>query len=439
MKLNARSLPSGRFSVCTIATLGFLFLFATHFLVAQPASRPSLNRAASTAGATTATAASGAPVSVGAPVTQTAPGARPLSAAQREIASGIARDVAQLTRFPSRVPGTPGNAQAADYVQKRFQEIGLQNVRADRYQVTVPVTQGQGTLTVNGRALRVYPVYPNGVAPSTTPREGLNGRLIYGGAGAPANFNGLEVAGAIVALDFNSGMNWITAADLGARAIVFLERPPIGNQTPTTRGQAERKFAALPAEMPRFYARLAEANAILGALGVSTSGDSSSTTNAFAADTSAAGSQTAAQAKLVCRVKWERANVRNIIGTIPGTDPELKKQTVVINGYYDSMAVTPDLAPGAEAAGNCAALLSLAEYFKNRPAKYSLMFVANGAHHVALAGVRNFAAQHLYDVRGNADEKAKERIKSYRAFIGLDLTSRTDTVGIFAKSRSITR
>jgi Zn-dependent M28 family amino/carboxypeptidase len=133
-------------------------------------------------------------------------------------------------------------------------------------------------------------------------------------------------------------------------------------------------------------------------------------------------------------VKWERADARNIIGTIPGTDPELKKQTVVINGYFDSMAITPDLAPGAEAAGNCAALLSLAEYFKNRPAKYSLMFVANGAHHVALAGTRNFAAQHLFDIKGNADDKAKERIKSYRAFVGLDLTSRTDTVGIFAKS-----
>jgi hypothetical protein len=153
------------------------------------------------------------------------------------LPGGIARDVAQLTRFPSRAPGTPGNAQAAAYVQKRFQEIGLQGVRADRYQVTVPVTQGQGTLTLNGRALPVYPVYPNGVAPSTTPRDGISGRIIYGGAGAPANFNGLQVADAIVALDFNSGMNWITAADLGARAIIFLERPAIGNQTPTTRGQ----------------------------------------------------------------------------------------------------------------------------------------------------------------------------------------------------------
>jgi hypothetical protein len=178
--------------------------------------------------------------------TLTASSRRPLSAAQQEIAGGLARDVAQLTRFPSRVPGTPGYAQAADYVQKRFQEIGLQGVRADRYQVTVPVTQGQGTLTLNGRALPIYPVYPNGVAPSTTPRDGISGRIIYGGAGAPANFNGQEVADAIVALDFNSGMNWITAADLGARAVVFLERPAYRqpDSDDTRRSRAQVRYAA---------------------------------------------------------------------------------------------------------------------------------------------------------------------------------------------------
>jgi hypothetical protein len=105
-------------------------------------------------------------------------------------------------------------------------------------------------------------MYPNGVAPSTTPQDGLKGRLIYAGVGSPRDYNGMDVNGSIVALDFNSGMNWITAADLGARAIVFLEMPGAPGQSPTTRGEAERKFSALPVELPRFYAPRAAANAI---------------------------------------------------------------------------------------------------------------------------------------------------------------------------------
>jgi Zn-dependent M28 family amino/carboxypeptidase len=145
-------------------------------------------------------------------------------------------------------------------------------------------------------------------------------------------------------------------------------------------------------------------------------------------------SQTLVDATLKSRVSWERVSARNILGTIPGTDPTLGKETIIIDGYYDSMAITPDLAPGAEAAGNCAALLEMARYFKANPAPYTLMFLANGAHHMGLAGVRNFVAKHLVDSTGKATDAQKAKIKATRAFIGLDLTSRTETVGMFAKS-----
>ncbi len=324
---------------------------------------------------------------------------------QSAMVARLQADVAQLTRFPSRAVGTPGNLQAADYVESRFKQLGLSRVKAEEYTVTAPVTAGgKAMLSLGGRELTLYPMYPNGVAPSTTPPDGLSGKLIYAGAGRPRDYNGLDVADAIVALDFNSGMNWITAADLGARALIFLEPET------TNRGEAERKFATLPVELPRFYAPRATADAIR------------------------AGARGATDATLKSRVTWETVKARNIVGVVPGTDPELGKQTIIISGYYDSMAVTPDLAPGAEAAGNCAALLETARYFKANPGKYSLMFMANGAHHLALAGVRNFAATHFIDATGKGGDKLKDEIKSYRAFVGLDLTSRTPTVGLFAKS-----
>lgn len=334
-------------------------------------------------------------------------------------------DVAALTKYPSRVPGTPGNLAASQYVAARFKQIGLSDVRAEEYDVTVPVTKSC-SLMVGGKQLKVLPVYPNHVATSTTPIDGISGPLVYAGVGRPADFNGQKIEGSIVVLDFNSGQNWITAADLGARAVIFLEPQS------TLRGEAERKFANLPVELPRYYAPRASAIALAGAA----AGNAVGTTAA-----SFTGARKLGDGVLKSQVVWERVKARNIIGWVKGTDAKLaeipkdakapKGDTVVIDGYFDSMAVTPDLAPGAEAAANCAALLELAQHYaKDRP-KYSVMFVANGAHHVALAGMRNFAAQHYLDT---GEEGAADQIGRIRSFIGLDLTSRTDTVGLFGKS-----
>jgi len=360
------------------------------------------------------------------------------------VVARLRADLAQLTSSPSRVPGTPGNLKAADYVSSRFKEIGLERVRAEEYLVTAPVTKF-ASLEVGGQTLQVMPLYPNHVVPASTPPSGIKGALVYGGRGRPKDFNGQKIEGAIVVLDFNSGLNWITAADLGARAIIFLA------PTDTSRGEAERKFANMPVEVPRFYAPTATANAILQSIGLGTLRQSASSAPAFydghvkwrkgasyvppvAPDFT---KQKPVQATLKSRVVWERVKARNVLGQIRGTDANLAKGpggTIIISAYYDSMAVTPDLAPGAEAAGNCAALLEVARYFKANPARYNLLFVANGAHHISLAGMRNFAAQHFIDSTGKADKAVLADIARYRAFVGLDLTSRTDTVGLFGKS-----
>ncbi len=328
-------------------------------------------------------------------------------AATSDVAARLRSDVEALTAFPSRVPGTPGNRAAAAFVEARFKQIGLQQTRADQDFITAPVTQS-ASLTLGGRVLEIAPIYPNHVVASTTPIAGLSGPLVYAGQGRPVDFNGQKVAGSVVALDFNSGMKWITAADLGAKAIVFLE------PTLTERGEAERKFTYLPVEVPRYYARGAVADAIRASSGQN--------------------------ATVKSLVEWNRVKVANVLGFLPGKNPPASPKekpvanTVIISAYFDSMSVVPDLAPGAEAAGNMAALLEVARRFKANPPSYNVLFVANGSHHMALAGVRNFIANHVIDRDGKGDAAKKAEIASYRAFIGLDLTSRTKTVGIFAKS-----
>jgi len=348
------------------------------------------------------------PTAPAAPTT-VAPAIGPVDAATQ---ARMQADIAALTASPSRVPGTPGNAAAADYVLKRFKDIGLKQVKADEYFVTAPVTHEaapgtheKATLQLGGRTLDIAPVYPNQVVASTTPKNGLTGPLVYAGQGRPADFNGQKVDGSIVALDFNSGLNWITAADLGAKAIVFLAPQN------TDRGQAERKFTFLPVELPRFYVQGADADAIRNAKGQNVT--------------------------LHSLVTWEKMSVRNILGYLPGKNPPAgkgKANTVIVSAYYDSMSVVPDLAPGAEAAGNMAAMLELASRLQKNPPAYNVLFMANGAHHLALAGVRNFLAQHAVDRDGKGTDALKDEIASYRAFVGFDFSSRTRTVGLFAKS-----
>ena len=318
------------------------------------------------------------------------------------VGARLQQDINALTVLPSRVPGTPGNAAAALYVQNRFQQIGLSQVRADEYFVTTPVTKS-ASITVGGQELKVLPVYPNQVVAATTPPEGISGPLVYVGQGRVSDFNGQKIKDSIAVLDFNSGMNWITAIDLGAKAVVFLE-PEVSN-----RGEAERKFTFLPVEVPRYYAPAATASAIRAAVG--------------------------GEATVKSLVVWEKMPTKNILGFLPGKNPRAKgSNTLVVNAYYDSMSVVPDIAPGAEAAGNMAAFLELATRLKANPPAYNVLFVANGSHHLALAGVRNFIADHVIDKTGDADKVKKDEIKSYRGFINLDLTSRTPTVGFFAKS-----
>ena len=201
------------------------------------------------------------------------------------VGARLQKDINALTALPSRVPGTPGNRAAAAYVQNRFSQIGLSQVRADDYFVTTPVTKS-ATVSIGGQELPVLPVYPNQVVASTTPVAGISGPLVYVGQGRVADFNGKKIEGSIAVLDFNSGMNWITAIDLGARAIIFLE-PESSN-----RGEAERKFTFLPVEVPRFYAPAATAAALRAAEGQ--------------------------QANLRSLVVWEKMPTKNILGFLAG-------------------------------------------------------------------------------------------------------------------------
>ena len=315
----------------------------------------------------------------------------------------------------SRVAGTTGGDLARAYVRQQFQTIfGTANVTEEPFTVTTPI-DGGAYVKASGLAkpLALQPLWPNLVRTSTLPIAGITGPLIYAGRGELRNFRGKPVGGSIVLLDFNCGTEWLNAARLGAKAIIFVE------PTQTMRGEGESKFIGIPVAVPRFWISRADAAVLQSA---------TLTTPNFTVS-------------LSCDNPWKMGTSANIVGTIQGTGP-MADQAVVIESYYDSMSVVPTQAPGAESAGGIASLLELARTFKAHPPKRTVIFVACGAHFLGIQGARTFVDTHLDDWRPiSMGDTLKHSLfhsplpkrTNVLLFSGIDLSSQTGSVGVFYK------
>ncbi|MGD9498626.1 MAG: M28 family peptidase, partial [Armatimonadota bacterium] len=205
-----------------------------------------------------------------------------------------------------------------------------------------------------------------------TPPEGLSGNLIYAGSGNLRAFNGKEVTNSITMVDFNSQTDWFNGPLLGTKAVLFIEPEE------TIRGEAEAKFLSIPVDIPRFWIPREAADYLMGLLVA----------------------REQVPVTIRCDMQWERVEGENVIARIPGTDPRLSKQQVVIQAYYDSISITPTLAPGAENACSIAALMQLAKAFKEQPPKRSVIFLATSGHFQALAGTKHFISQFIRGAHG---------------------------------------
>ena len=272
----------------------------------------------------------------------------------------------RLGSVKSRVAGYPGADKAADYVLEEFRRIGLEDVRAEAFDVTVPVDRG-ASLQVGGRTFTLYGMWPNLVRTSQLPPEGVACHLIYASRARLPDFKGKNVDGSGALIDFNCGTEWLNAPRLGAKLVIFIEPDT------TMRGEAEAKFSAIPVSIPRFWVSRADAETIKRMIAAGQAGN----------------------ALVKCSMPWERREARNIIAKIEGTDPRLRKQIIVINSFYDGMSVVPGLAPSAESACGMSALFELARVLKQFPPKRTVWFIATAGHFLSLAGMRAYINRHL--------------------------------------------
>lgn len=318
----------------------------------------------------------------------------------------------------SRMAGTPGGDQARDYVKAQLSQIlGASQVTQEDFPVSIPVDHGASIATADGKKYAIQPLWPNLVRTSTLPVGGVTGQLIYAGRGDLRSFRGKQVSGSVVLMDFNCGTRWLNAPRLGAKAIIFVEPPS------TMRGEAESKFIGIPVNIPRFWISHEDATALEGAALTSPQ----------------------VTVNVQANQPWEVHTASNIIGVIPGSDPVMRKQIMIVEAYYDSMSVVPTDAPGAESASGIAALLELARAFKADPPRRTVWFVASGAHFIGIDGARQYVDKHLDDWEpASTGDQFQHWISAghiplptgrqeVMLFSGLDLSTQTSSIGAFYK------
>ena len=307
-----------------------------------------------------------------------------LEAVEKIDREAIKRHMAAFAAMPtssprkSRMSGTRGNVEAKDYIVKQLSEMGL-DPKEDTLKVVVPIEKlaTMTALSSDKKTFNLAAVWPNKVKTCSLPKEGLRGRLIDGGQGELHEYNGKPMAGSIVMLGFGSGMNYFNARTLGASCILFYDD---GN---VEAGQAVDKFIEVPADIPRFWVDKADVPQLK----------------------ELAAGKTEVQIK--AHVVWEERNTSNIYACLEGADDFMpprgdeeprkwKDQIVVIEAYYDSISVVPELAPGADAASGIATMLELAKFLTTvYPPKYSILFVATSGHFQGMSGASDFAYRHI--------------------------------------------
>ncbi|MCC6051209.1 MAG: hypothetical protein LM580_10900, partial [Thermofilum sp.] len=147
--------------------------------------------------------------------------------------------VEALSSFGSRFTGYPGYYRAVEYVVAALKGLGLE-VELHAFNATVPLDYG-AEIEVNGSRVKAYHLYPNLVALGAV---NVSGQLVYAGRCTPGELAGIDLAGKVAVVEFDS--EWVEAVAKGAKAIVFLGPA-------TDRLSALRKILQIPLDTPRVY------------------------------------------------------------------------------------------------------------------------------------------------------------------------------------------
>ena len=303
-----------------------------------------------------------------------------------------------LTSFGDRSTGTPGNIAAAEFIKKQLVQFGYDQVESFGFSVPVR-NHKESTLIIPDRQLSfsIFPLRANAISPGTISPRAIAGPLIYVGSGHLQEFKGKTIKGAVVLMELSSGKNWLNAANLGAKALIYVDRGP------TQKAFFEDKFELTPVHFPRFWLPYATAKSMFGKFDTTSDG------------------VIASNITLISDIKWQEAITENIYGLMPGSDKQLRDELIIVEAFYDSSAFVFGKSPGADEACSVATLLALARELKKQPPARSVLLVASSGHAQTLSGMREMIwslSARSRDIR-RSKKSLKATIKKTQEVIGV--------------------
>jgi hypothetical protein len=280
-------------------------------------------------------------------------------------AVSFADAVRRLSSMGDRSTGSPGNARTAAFIQRELERLEIGPVASQPF--TVPVIRyGESEIGIPaaGITLPIRPFIGNAITPQAVAAPGLTGPLIYVGSGELSHLNGKRMEGAVVLMELDSARNWLRVADLGAKALIYVDRGP------SPRMLFEDKVELSPIQFSRFWMPAEELRRIFG--------DFESVPDGVAAG----------DVRLRSEALWQNVISENIYCLIPGSSDERRKEVVLVEAFYDSTARVAGDSPGADEAVGAATLLELARFLKQNPPERTVLLAATSGHAQALAGLR---------------------------------------------------
>lgn len=306
---------------------------------------------------------------------------------------------------PTRELGSPGNDSATDYIRRQYDALGLLNISRQEFDVAatrqryayavLPLAQGQ----YDSIPLRSY--HPNFAHTNTVPPNGLRGHVVYTVTGEPYEYDGQAMEGSIVLCEMTVESRWRLASTLGSKAAIFIQ-----SDDPNLNVAAEFNTSV---NFPRFWAARDDGLRIR----------------------EWARTHPNDEIILYANQPWQRLTGSNVVGLLPGSDPVLARELVIITAPFDATSTVEGIAPGAEAALSVTTQLELAHLFRERPPSRSILFVAlDGQYGNVMAGGREFvlALKQSYpdalrqameflrkDIRLISDRKLAGKFPAYRS------------------------
>lgn len=358
-------------------------------------------------------------------------------AADVEAAQRVRADVEFLASdlLEGRDTGSKGYEIGASYVASQFRAIGLQPGGSNGgWYEQVPFRRAVhpeapvASLLMGGKTIELTPAKDFAARPSIVEQtRNLDLPLVFVGHGISDrklgidDYAGLDVRGKIavvlegappglpseVSAHLDSSKA-ITAAANGAAGVIeiaqtgqrpgfsriaYYDRPVVDWIDPTGKTRSQSASVGLVASI---------SPEIASKLFASAGKDFSRINAASKKPGSLHGFDLGARLKLSDKMQWTDFSSPEVIGLLPGTDPALKGQYVVLMGHLDHLGIKTTAKPGEDSiyngaldnAAGVATMLEAAREFvaSGKPPRRSVLFIANTGEEKGLRGADYFAA-----------------------------------------------